>query len=94
MVEDAVASRRPGIRDASRHFPVFPEFRNASYLQRYDLLCQRLMLENLYTAACTLTSKRTAVAGGGYGKMSNMTGLKAFVTAFAGHIAAEAARQG
>ncbi len=92
MVEDAPASRRPGQRDASLHFPVFPEFKNASYLQRYDLLCQRLIRENLYTGACSLTSERAAVAGGAYGEMSELTGLRAFVSAFAGHIAAEAAR--
>lgn len=92
MVEDASASRRPGQRDASLHFPVFPEFKNASYLQRYDLLCQRLIREKLYTAACSLTSERTAIAGGAYGEMSELTSLRAFVSAFAGHIAAEAAR--
>ena len=32
LVEDAAGSRSP-VRDASRHFPVFPEFRGASYLQ-------------------------------------------------------------
>ncbi len=92
MVEDASASRRPGQRDASLHFPVFPQFKNASYLQRYDLLCQRLIRENLYTAACSLTSERTAIASGAYGEMSELTSLRAFVSAFAGHIAAEAAR--
>jgi hypothetical protein len=93
MVEDTPKSRRPGTSDRSRHFPVFPEFKNASYLQRYDLLCQRLVRENLYSAACTLTSERTADASGTYGEMSDITSLKAFVSAFAGHIAAEAARQ-
>jgi hypothetical protein len=92
MVEDAPASRRPGQRDASLHYPVFPEFKNASYLQRYDLLCQRLVRENLYTAACTLTSEREAVTSGAYGEMSDLSSLKTFVTEFAGHIAAEAAR--
>lgn len=92
MVEDAEKSRRPGQREASLHFPVFPEFKNASYLQRYDLLCQKLVRENLYTAACTLTSERIAVKGGAYGEMSELTSLKTFVSAFAGHIATEAAR--
>lgn len=93
MVEDAPASRRPGTRDASQHFPIFPEFRNASYLQRYDLLCRRLVLENLYTAACTLVSPRDASTTGTYEDMSELTSLKSLVVAFAGHIAAEAARQ-
>lgn len=93
MVEDEPKSRRPGTRDASRHYPVFPEFKNASYLKRYDILCQKLVRENLYTAACALTSERRAVTGGAYGEMSNLTSLTTFVSAFAGHIAAEAARR-
>lgn len=48
MVEDAPASRSPAKRETSLHYPIFPEFRGASYLQRYDLLCQKLVRENLY----------------------------------------------
>lgn len=92
MIEDAEKSRRPGVRESSRHFPIFPEFRNVSYLGRYDLLCQKLVKENLYTAACTLASPREAVTTGDFRDMSELSSLKAFVTAFAGHIAAEAAR--
>ena len=92
MIEDAEKSRRPGVRESSRHFPIFQEFRNVSYLGRYDLLCQKLVKENLYTAACTLASPREAAATGAFRDMSELSSLKAFVTAFAGHIAAEAAR--
>jgi hypothetical protein len=92
MVEDELKSRQAGKRETSRHFPVFPEFKNVSYLQRYDLLCQKLVRENLYTAACTLTSERSAVTDGTYGEMSELSSLTAFITAFAGHVAAEAAR--
>lgn len=92
MIEDAEKSRRPGKRDASQHFPIFPEFKNISYLGRYDLLCQKLVKENLYTAACTLASPRKAVTTGEYTDMSELSSLKSFITAFAGHIAAEAAR--
>ena len=91
MVEDAAESRRP-VRDRSPHFPVFPEFQGASYLKRYDILCQRLVKEQLYTTASLLASPRSAVNGGAYAELSEMTGLKTFVTSFAGHIAAEAAR--
>jgi hypothetical protein len=92
MIEDAERSRRPGTRESSPHFPTFPEFRNVSYLGRYDLLCQKLVKENLYTAACTLASPRAAVDTGEFTDMSELSSLKSFVTAFAGHIAAEAAR--
>lgn len=91
LVEDNPKSRKP-VRDRSPHFPVFPEFQGASYLKRYDLLCQRLTQEQLYTTASVITSPRSAVTTGEYAELSDMTGLKTFVTSLAGHIAAEAAR--
>ncbi len=91
MVEDAPESRS-SVRDSSPHFSVFEEFKGASYLKRYDLLCQRLVQEQLYTAATVIAAERSAVDSGEYSQLSSMTGLKSFVTAFAGHIAAEAAR--
>lgn len=93
MVEDAPKSRSP-VKDTSPHFPVFAEFKNASYLERYDLLCQKLVQEQLYTTANIITSKRSAATNGEFAEMSAMTGLKTFVTALAGHVAAEAARLG
>lgn len=42
LVEDA-ASSRALVRDTSPHFPVFKAFQGASYLKRYELLCERLM---------------------------------------------------
>jgi len=92
LVEDAPGSRSP-VRDASPHFPVFPEFQGASYLKRYDLLCQRLVQEQLYSSACILASPRDAIETGHYDCLSNLTSLEMFVTSFAGHIAAEAARK-
>lgn len=91
LVEDAEASRR-AVRDVSPHFPIFPEFQGASYLKRYDILCQRLVQEKLYTSAAVMTSERKAVNTGDYGGMSDLTSFKTFVTSFAGHIAAVAAR--
>lgn len=93
MVEDAPESRSP-VRDNSPHFPVFEEFRGASYLKRYDLLCQRLVQEQLYTTAAVLAAPRNAVGTGEFSELSRMTGLKTFITALAGHVAAEAARLG
>lgn len=93
MVEDAPESRSP-VRDNSPHFPIFEEFKGASYLKRYDLLCQRLVQEQLYTTAAVLTAPRNAVNTGDFSELSPMTGLKTFVTTLAGHVAAEAARLG
>jgi hypothetical protein len=91
LVEDAAESRA-SVRDRSPHFPVFPEFQGASYLQRYDILCQRLVKEQLYSTASVMASPRTAAANGEYRNLSEMTSLRTFVTALAGHVATEAAR--
>ena len=91
LVEDAPASRRP-VRVRSPHFPAFRAFEGASYLRRYDLLCRRLVRENLYTTAAVVSSPRSASDSGEYGSQSKLTGLETFVTSLAGHIATEAAR--
>ncbi len=91
VVEDAPKSRAP-VKDNSPHFPVFNEFVGASYQKRYDILCQRLALEQLYSSAAVITTPRTAVADGTYSELSVMTGLRSFVAVLAGHIATEAAR--
>lgn len=90
LLEDAPASRTP-VKDVSPNFPLFPEFKEASYAERYNILCRKLMAERLYTAATVILSPRTASKSGEYSEMSDMTGLKSFVTTLAGHIAAEAA---
>lgn len=91
LVEDAPGSRA-AVRDSSPHFPVFREFQGVSYVQRYNLLCQRLVQEQFYTAASMITSPRTAAEDGGYTELDQMTGLRTFVTSLAGHIAVEASR--
>lgn len=91
LVEDAEGSRVP-VKDKATHFPVFPQFQGASYLKRYDILCQRLVQEQLYTSASVIASPRSAASTGAYSELSEMTGLKTFVRSFAAHIAAEAAR--
>ncbi len=91
LVGDAPESRAP-VKDSSPHFPIFKEFVGASYLKRYDLLCQRLVQEQLYTTAAVLASPRSAAQTGEISAMSSMTDLKTFVTSLAGHVAAEAAR--
>src|ERR1700691_849877 len=89
LVEDAPESRAP-VRDSSPHFPLFPEFKGASYLDRYNILCRKLTQERLYSTATVVASPRTAADSGAYTNLSELTSLKTFVTSFAGHIAAEA----
>ncbi len=45
------------IRNYTNHFPVLCEFENASYIDRYKILCEKLMSERLYTATCLICTK-------------------------------------
>jgi len=94
LVEDAPASRAPGQRLDIPHFAVFPEFKGASYLERYDILCRKLMLENLYSYAAVVTSPRDEGSRGVFGDTSTTTSFKNFATTFASYCAAEALRFG
>lgn len=89
-VEDAPESNR-AVRVSEPHFPVFPELKNTSYLQRYEALCRRLVLEKLYTEAALIVSSRQGGLQGEYGEMSDATSFRRFVISFAAHIAREAA---
>ncbi len=91
LVEDARESRSP-ISDVSPHFPIFQEFEGASYADRYNILCRKLMQEQLYTAASVLMSPRSAVTSGDYFELSELTGLRTFITLFAGHVAIKGVR--
>ena len=91
LVEDALETRSP-VDVKTPHFPTFEEFVGASYLERYDILCQRLVREQLYTSACLVASPKKARKTGQHSFLSEMTNLRTFVTTFAGHVAAEAAR--
>ena len=91
LVEDAEKSRTP-IRTDSPHFAVFEDFVGASYVERYNLLCRKLVRERLYTTASVIASPRNAARTGDYTDISPLTGLKTLVTTLAGHVAAEAAR--
>ncbi len=85
LLEDCEASRRP-VKVDEPHFPIFPGFRGASYLERYKLLCEKLVAERVYDSATLLFSERTAGRNGNF----NEYYLHDFVTSFAGHVAAAA----
>ena len=91
LVEDEPGSRTP-VNNAEPHFAVFPEFAGASYADRYGILCRKLVQERLYSATSVILSPRSARATGEYTEIGGLVGLRRFVAALAGHIAAEAAR--
>ncbi len=91
LVEDDPAVHT-SVPETSPHFPIFPEFAAASYAQRYELLCRKLIQERLYDAACLILSPREAgLQTDTFRELSDTTGLQRLVAGLAGHIAATAA---
>jgi hypothetical protein len=65
LLEDCDRSRSP-VKVASPHFPVFPEFRGASYRDRYAILIEKLLRDRLYDGACFLVSGANSAVSGDY----------------------------
>ncbi|WP_263065256.1 PaeR7I family type II restriction endonuclease [Dickeya dadantii] len=93
LIEDAPESSR-SVQDRSPHFAIDVQFQGASYKRRYDILCQRMMQENLYSYASVISSPRSGITTGDYSELSCATGLRSFFSRLAGHVAAEAHRLG
>lgn len=55
LLEQAPGSMR-AVRAQEPHFKVFPEFKEASYARRYEILLTKLVRERLYDSACFLMS--------------------------------------
>ena len=90
LLEDAEDSRTPvDVREP--FFPVFPEFRGASYAKRYELLCLKLVRERLYDGACLLLSSGTEGKKGGYTEPAVEVGFRRFAASLTAHVAAHCA---
>ena len=55
VLEDCRRSNEP-VRVRSPHFDVLKEFVDASYKERYEIFCNKLLLERQYSAACFTTT--------------------------------------
>lgn len=65
LLEDAPGSSHP-VKPSEPHFKVFPEFREASYAKRYEILLTKLVRERLYDSACFFLSSREDGVKGKY----------------------------
>jgi hypothetical protein len=62
LLEDCPKVHAP-VRNSEPYFSVDPIFNEASYGKRYEVLCERLVLERKYSAAClTLSTKESQTA--------------------------------
>ena len=65
LLEEEVGSTHP-VSVAEPHFPVFDEFRDASYAKRYEILLTKMVRERLYDAASLILSRRDAQRDGAF----------------------------
>lgn len=65
LLEDCDRSRSP-VKVVEPHFPVFSEFKSASYRDRYAILIEKLLRDRLYDGACFLLSSNAAADTGDY----------------------------
>lgn len=85
LLEDCDKSREP-VEVEEPHFKVFPEFRDASYAKRYELLLRRLFRERLYTKAALLLSTRTQGKRGQFTEPAEDLGIQGLFASLAGHV--------
>ena len=87
MLEDCPASNRP-VNVKEPHFPVFPEFIGASYMQRYEVFCRKLVLERYYTAAAFISSTVNSGINGVFTAPAQDLSIERFAKSLAAHVAA------
>lgn len=90
VLEEGPRSTVP-VRFTSPHFPAMPEFENTSYAARYEILCRKLVQEQLYDAAALVLTDAKAVTTGAFRTASELTSPRRFAATLAGKIAGIAA---
>lgn len=84
LLEECAASTRP-VRCDEPHFPVFEEFRHATYAGRYQILCERLVERQLYSAAAL---ELTPTGKDEHRALSPATSIRNLFAEFAGRLLA------
>lgn len=93
LLGDEPRARRP-VRVTSHHLPADPAFEGKSYVERYEVLCERLMREQLYDAAALLLSSREEGPSGAFSENTEATGIYGFLAGLAAAAEVAAARGG
>ena len=85
LLEDC-ARVKTRVSNKEPYFKVDPAFNEASYSKRYELLCRRLVLERVYSAACLVmatNAPKTKIT-----QPAEDLSFKRFVAALRGHVGA------
>ena len=83
LLEDCPRVKTP-VRNKEPYFKVDPAFEKASYSKRYELLCRRLVLERVYSAACLVMATNAAETE--ITQPAEDLNFKRFAAAMRGHV--------
>lgn len=78
MLEETPMSMRPTQRITLNPYKVDEAFQERSYAKRYELVCERLVRDRLYDAACFFTSNALAGKRGDYREPNPELSIKNF----------------
>ena len=70
------------VRNYEPYFSVRPEFEGASYLDRYRILCQKLILERHYTATALVWTSDEST----YGNLADDISIQRYLASFASYL--------
>ena len=70
------------VRNNEPYFAVRPEFKNASYLDRYRILCQKLILERHYTSAALVWTSDANT----YGNLGDDISIQRYIASLANYL--------
>ena len=70
------------VKVSEPHYEVRPEFKGASYLDRYRILCERLVLEHKYSAVALIATS----GKNHYESLCDRISIESFINSFRGHL--------
>lgn len=70
------------IHNNEPYYPVLPEFKSTSYLDRYRILCQKLIMERHYSMATLICTS----GPNHYESVSDDTSIEKFILSLSGHL--------
>lgn len=84
LLENTPRSQRT-VQLKEPHFPSFEVFQNTSYINRYELFCERLVRERLYDASCLLLSRQDTGLAGDYSEPNPELSFRNFAMSLSSH---------
>lgn len=82
MIVEKTEKSTTSVRVSEPHFQVMPEFKNTGYIDRYTILCRKLILERLYTSTALMWTS----GDGSFGDVADEISLNSFLAAYAGYL--------